>query len=178
MPVVSLLYQWFLVSFTFLLPSPVMKEGQKAQGLHPFYIAVTEINHNAKDKNLEVSCKMFAEDLEQILEKTNKSTLDITSDKDKAAFDRYIPDYIGKHLTLTVDGKTIKLSYIGFEQEKGSAFCYFEADNIASFKKLKITNTILHDFTDQQTNIVHVVQNGQRKSTKLEYPAKDAEFTF
>src|SRR5690242_4783382 len=80
--------------------------GRKTAALHPFYIAVTEINHNAKDKDLEISCKMFAEDLEQILEKNNKATLDITADKDKAAFDRYIPDYIGKHLNLTVDGKT------------------------------------------------------------------------
>src|SRR4051812_25875749 len=88
---------WFLVAFT----------GPRLPGVHPFYIAVTEINYNAKDKDLEISCKMFAEDLEQILEKNNKATLDITSDKDKARFDRYIPDYIGKHLDLIVDGKPV-----------------------------------------------------------------------
>ena len=37
--------------------------------LHPFYVSVTEINHNAADKTLEISCKMFTEDLEEILEK-------------------------------------------------------------------------------------------------------------
>src|SRR5438067_957342 len=61
---------------------------------HPFYISVTEINHNAKDKTIEISCKMFADDFEQILEKNYKTQLDIASDKDKASFDKLIPDYM------------------------------------------------------------------------------------
>jgi Domain of unknown function (DUF6702) len=36
---------------------------------HPLYISVTEINHNAKDRILEVSCKIFTNDLETVLEK-------------------------------------------------------------------------------------------------------------
>ena len=43
---------------------------------HPLYISVTEINHNSKDKILEVSCKIFTNDFETVLEKwpARKST--------------------------------------------------------------------------------------------------------
>jgi hypothetical protein len=145
---------------------------------HPFYIAVAEMNHNAKDKIIEVSCKMFADDFEQILEKNYNTQLDITQDKYKAAFDKYVPDYINKHLQVVVDGKAATLKYIGYEQEKGSAYCYFEIDNISSFKKISVTNSILFDFIDKQTNIIHVTENGTRKSSKLDFPEKNAEFSF
>lgn len=145
---------------------------------HPFYIAVTEINLNTADKTLEVSCKMFADDLEQTIEKNNHTQLDISSDKDKEKFDNYIPAYIKNHLSISIDGKAANLSYIGFEKEKESAYCYFEVENISSLKKIDITNSLLHDFTSDQVNIIHVMVNGKRQSTKLDYPNRNASFIF
>lgn len=146
--------------------------------LHPFYVSVTEINHNAGNKSLEISCKFFAEDLEQILEKNYKTQLDIAAAKDKAAFDKFIPDYVGKHFSLTVDGKAVALQYVGFEKEKESAYAYFEVDNISSVKNVSATNSLLHDFIDQQINIMHVTVGGKRQSTKLDYPETKAAFQF
>lgn len=146
--------------------------------LHPFYIAVTEINLNTSDKTLEVSCKMFADDLEQIIEKNNHAQLDISSDKDKANFDKYIPSYVKSHLGLAIDGKASNLSYIGFEKDKESAYCYFQVENISSLKKLDVFDSLLQDFTSDQINIIHVTVNGKRQSTKLDYPEKNASFSF
>ena len=145
---------------------------------HPFYIAVTEINLNTSDKTLEVSCKMFADDLEQIIEKNNHAQLDISSEKDKANFDKYLPVYVKGHLGLTVDGKPANLSYIGFEKERESAYCYFQVENISSLKKLDVFDSLLQDFTSEQINIIHVTVNGKRQSTKLDYPEKNASFSF
>ena len=145
---------------------------------HPFYVSVTEINHNAADKTLEISCKMFTEDLEEILEKNNKTILDITVEKDKSAFDKYIPDYVAKNLVISVDGKPVKLSYVGFEREKESVYSYFQIDNISSVKKIDISNSILYDFNENEINIMHVTINGNRKSTKVSFPEKSASLTW
>jgi hypothetical protein len=180
----TLIYKWLFISvlpFALWQGSKVQVYTQSGNGrvnFHPFYISVTEINHNAKDKIIEISCKMFAEDFEQILEKDYKTQLDISSGKDKANFDKLIPDYINKHLSLIVDGKPVKLSYVGYEKESESAYCYFQVDNIPAVKKLNITNSILHDFNDAQINIMHVVVNGKRQSTKLDYPNTTASFSF
>jgi hypothetical protein len=173
-PMVVIGYQWLLAFiFSFAAPAPA---AASRLAPHPFYIAVTEINHNPKDQTLEISCKMFADDLEQILEKNYKTQLDISLDKDKAAFDKYIPDYINHHLNIVVDGKAASLSYVGFEKEKESAFCYFQVDRVAAPKKLDITNSILHDFKEEQINIIHVTINGKRQSTKLDFPDTQATF--
>lgn len=170
-------YKWFLVpGFWFLINSPKVETASATK--HPFYISVTEINLNSRDKTLEVSCKMFADDLEQTINKNNKAELDISSQKDKAKFDVYIPAYIKSHLNVSVDGKSVNLSYIGFEKDKESLFCYLQAEHIASLKKIDITNSILQDFTSDQINIIHVTVNGKRQSTKLNYPDKNVSFSF
>lgn len=174
-PMAAILYKWFLLSCSWVFAG--MRPADAAH-LHPFYISVTEINHNAKDKTLEISCKMFAEDLEQTLEKNYKTQLDFSAEKDKAAFDKLINDYVSKHLSVAVDGRPVRLTYIGFEQEKESAYGYFQIDNVASLKKLDISNSILFDFTEEEINIVHAVVNGKRQSTKLNYPEKQASFQF
>ena len=176
----AVLYKWLLVT-GFCLPvekTEISKLNIQGVNIHPFYISVTEFNQNAKDNTLEISCKMFAEDLEQILEKNYKKQLDISLDKDKANFDKYIPDYVSKHLVLVIDGKAVKLSYVGYETERESAYCYFQIDGIATLKKIDITNSILQDFNQEQINIMHVVVNGIRKSLKLNYPEKNASFSF
>jgi len=174
-PMVSILFQWLLFAgFGWTTPA----QAKTFQAPHPFYIAVTEINHNAKDQTLEITCKMFADDLEQILEKKYKTQLDISLAKDRPAFDKYIPDYMAMHLSLAVDGKAVALSYVGFEQEKESAFCYFQVSHVPALKKLDIVNSILHDFKQEQINIIHVTVQGKRQSTKLEYPQTKAAFGF
>lgn len=179
----SFLHKWLLLLglsiavSSFNLP-PVHGKLPGNKAFHPFYISVTEISHNSKDKTLEVSCKMFADDFEQSLENNYKTVLDITDTKNKAALDKLIADYITKHLAIAADSKIAKLQYIGFEKEKESVYCYFQADNIASVKKLDIYNNILQDFTNDQINIIHVTVNGKRQSTKLDFPKKQAAFLF
>jgi hypothetical protein len=174
----AIFYKWFVVCCLWFVVGFSKSGSVTHASRHPFYVAVTEVNLNTADKTLEVSCKLFADDLEQIIEKNNRVELDISSDKDKAKFDSYIPAYIKNHLSVAVDGKTYPLSYIGFEKEKESAYCYFQVENISSLKKLDITNSLLHDFTVDQINIIHVMVNGKRQSTKLDYPSTHASFAF
>jgi len=145
---------------------------------HPFYVSVTEIKHNPKEQTLEVSCKMFSEDLEEILKKNYKTAIDLTSEKQQAQNEKMIQDYLVKHLTIQANGKTLKLNFIGFEKEAESVYCYFETEKVGAVKKLDVTDSILQDFSDKQINIIHVIVNSNRKSQKLDYPDKVASFNF
>ncbi|MDB5208524.1 MAG: hypothetical protein JWR72_3599 [Flavisolibacter sp.] len=172
-------YKWttlFLLPFVTL--GSVSKTSALAKAPHPFYVSVTEINQNSSAKTLEISCKFFTEDFEQAIEKAYKAQLDISLAKDKGSFDKFIPDYISKHLSLVVDGKQATLSYVGFEKEKESVYVYFEVSNISAVKNMSAVNSLLHDFINQQINIMHVTIGGKRQSTKLDYPQTKAAFGF
>ena len=174
----AILCKWFVVCSLWFVVNPLKVESPAKVEKHPFYISVTEVNQNAKDKILEVSCKMFTEDFELTINKDYKAQLDILAGKDKGSFDKFIPDYMNKHLSFLVDGKPVKMNYVGFEVDKESVFCYFQINDIASVKKIDAVNSILHDFNDGQINIMHVTVSGKRQSTKLDYPNTKASFNF
>lgn len=173
-------YKWLLFSFLYSLfsgsGSSVSSAEEKEK--HPFYVSVTEINHNSKEKSLEISCKIFADDMEATLQQNYKTQVDLSAEKQQAQVNGFIKDYIIKHLKLVADGKGIALQYIGFEKDSEAVYCYFEGVNVAAVKKLDVSNNILQDYTDKQINIVHVIVNGQRQSTKLDAAQVQASFSF
>jgi hypothetical protein len=151
---------------------------QSTNIFHPFYVSVTEINHNAKDKTLEISCKIFVDDMEEVLKKNYNKPVDLGNGKQQQQNDQFISDYIGKRFAMIIDGKAVKFTYIGFEKDKESVYCYFEVPNINGLKKVDLTNALLQDLNKEQINIMHVVINGNRKSYKLDYPKTQASFVF
>jgi hypothetical protein len=177
-------YRWFVVcSLWFLVFNPAVKKSfelrkSQKESFHPFYISVVEINHNASDKTLEISCKIFANDFETTLEKNYKSKVDLSNPKDKASTDKWINDYIKKHLSIKADNKEANFSYLGFEKEDEAIYSYFEVSNISSVKKIDVADSVLHDFSNQQINIIHCMVGGRRQSTKLDYPNTKAIFSW
>lgn len=145
---------------------------------HPFYVSVTEINHNAKTQSVEVSCRMFYDDLEHALEKDYKKPLDIVKPADKALLNRLIAEYVKKHLSIKADGKPLTLSYVGYEIQEDGAWAYFEVKGVPALKKIDIHDELLNTQHEEQINMLHVTVGGQRKSTKLDNPDTEASFSF
>ncbi|HMK27368.1 MAG TPA: DUF6702 family protein [Chitinophagaceae bacterium] len=183
----SFLNKWFfiLVMPLLLFNKRPISDNMEAKspfrgmgGLHPFHVSVVEINHNAADKTLEISCKIFTDDFEKVLEQNYKAKVDLINPSNKAAMDTLVKKYITSHLFLNADGKPVKLSYVGFERENEAVYGYVEADNIVSVKKIDITNKLMQDLFTDQVNLMHVIVGGNRKSTKLDYPATQASFSF
>lgn len=159
---VTKLYKWFLIlSLSFLISS---------FSFHPIFVSVTEIEHNAKEKTLEVSCKIFTDDFEKTLRKAYNTHVDLLLAKDKPAMDKLVNDYVQKHLKIMVDGKQIVLKYMGYEQIEEGIYSYYQADNISGVKKITVTDNILYEYKDEQINLLHITVNGNRKSTKLNNP--------
>ena len=170
------LFKWLLVLGSFWsgpagqAPSPAL--------LHPLFVSVTEINHNATDKTLEVSCKLFTDDFEKTLGSIYHKKVDLTTPANKAETDKEVAEYIRKRLVVTLDGKPITLEFVGFERENDAVWSYFQAAAPAAPKKIEIRNNILYEAYDKQINLMHVSVGGNRKSTKLNYPDTEAKFEF
>jgi hypothetical protein len=145
---------------------------------HPLYITVTEITHNAKDRILEVSCKVFTNDFETVLEKMSGGRVDLSAAATKAASDKLIDSYVQKHLRLKVDGKPVLLHFVGSDQENDGTWSYFQVNDVSSVKRIDAVDELLYDSFNQQINIMHVTVGGQRKSTRLDYPEANAVFEY
>jgi hypothetical protein len=145
---------------------------------HPLYITVTEIKQNVKDKILEISCKIFTNDFETVLEKLAGTRVDLATPKDKTASDKLIASYVERHLRLKVDGKPAQLHFVGSENEADGTWSYFQVNDVQAVKKIDASDDLLYDSFNQQINIMHVTVGGQRQSTRLDYPEANASFQF
>ncbi|WP_295767480.1 DUF6702 family protein [uncultured Mucilaginibacter sp.] len=145
---------------------------------HPFYVSVTEVNHNAKTQSVEISCRMFYDDLEHVLEKQNKVKLDIVKPPNKQLMNQLISQYVRKHLILKADGKLLVPDYIGYEIQEDGAWSYFEIKGISSVQKIEVFDDLLYSEHPEQINMLHVTVNGERKSTKLDNPKANVVFNF
>ncbi|CAN5898580.1 hypothetical protein BH11BAC4_BH11BAC4_26280 [soil metagenome] len=166
----SILYKWFFACSLILFCSSAT--------LHPIFVSVTEIEHNAKEKTLEISCKIFTDDFEKTLRQAYKTHIDLLKPADKDAMNKLVNDYVQKHLQVNVDGKTVQLKFIGYEQLEEGISSYYQADNITSVKNIMVTDNILYEYKAEQLNLIHVTVNGSRKSTKLSNPESKASFSF
>ena len=172
------LYKWLCGVFILLSFDYSGKTSSLVSGIHPLYVSVTEISHNAKDKTVEISCKIFTNDFETTLQKFAHRKVDLSDLKNKQTADKYISEYIQKNLKLKLDGRMVDLSFVGSEKETDATWSYFQINNIPKVKKIEMVNTILYDVFAQEINIIHVTIGGIRKSTKLSNPEANASFEF
>ena len=171
-------FKWLLIPFfTIPLLSMQNKVEIPTGGIHPFYMAVTEINYNKNDKVFEVTAKLFTDDFEKVLGDAYKTKVDLVN-PNRYEMDKLIKDYFKKHLMMIVDDKSIELKYLGFEQDPEAVYCFLEVERIEEIKKISIKNSLLHDLNEHQINIMHVIVDGKRKSVKLDFPDKVANFKF
>lgn len=146
--------------------------------LHPFYVSVTEIEQNPETMVLQVSSRIFFDDLERALNRAYKIKTNILKPTDRKQTDAMIAAYVVTHLKIKVNGEPVVLKYLGYEIEEEAAWCYFETVKTAPVKKLEIRNDILFEQHESQINMMHVTIGGKRKSTKLDNPAATASFSF
>lgn len=178
--------KWLLVAIAAVVPFGndgfrVSGHGSPAgfgSGLHPFHVSVIEIEHNPAEKTLEISCKIFTDDFEKILAKNYKTKVDLINPPDKNAMDSLVKRYLFSHLSVRANGKPVALTYIGFENDKEAVYGYIEGANVTAPGSVQVTTNIMFDQFDDQMNIIHVKSGGERKSTKLNYPDKEAVISF
>lgn len=147
--------------------------------VHPFYVSVTEINHNSTEKTLEISIRTFTDDLENTLRELNPGKkVDLMKPAANGAMDSLVKKYILQKLSISVNGNSRHMDYIGFQRVEESIWTYFEIAGVAQVKSLKVQNSILYEYKPEQINMVHVINGTQRQSRKLDNPVADWEFKF
>jgi len=147
--------------------------------LHPLYVSLTDIHHNPKEKIVEVSVRIFTDDLEAVLRTTTKEIVNLSGDKHSPAMDSLVKKYIQKNIGFTINGKPCQLKYVGFEEQSESIWTYLEINGVETIKNVQLVNTILYDYKKaEQINMVNCVANGLVLNTKISYPSNRATFNF
>lgn len=184
MQTVALSFGWIVWSFLSLLPvgfsaNSVMARGEEGKKAHPFHVSVTEVNHNQQEATLEMQCKLFTDDFEAAIGKLYNRKVDLINTSLHGSMDSLVRRYVLTHLRLTINGKILAPSYLGFEQEKEAVYVYVEYPTTpANIQEVAIFNNLLYDYYTDQINIIHFKSGDKRKSVKLDYPDATIQFSL
>ncbi|MFZ4798601.1 MAG: DUF6702 family protein [Bacteroidia bacterium] len=141
---------------------------------HKYYFSLTEIKANTFKKTITVSSKLFIDDFEIALQKVNNRKFDLSKSAENKAVQNAVFNYINNHLQIYLDGKLITLTLLGFEADNDVVWVYLESKlNQKEYKNTKIINSILYDYSTEQTNLIQFKWNNKNYSEKLSYPNKE-----
>ena len=136
--------------------------------IHAIHVSVSEISYSEKDKALQITSRIFIDDLElAIRSKLNTPELDILHPNNGQTTDQLVSAYLTDHLKFKLDNKPVKIKYLGSEIEDVALICYIEIEGVKKFKMLEVLNTVIQEIHNDQSNLVHITYKGPVKSFRL-----------
>ena len=159
-----------------IFPSEIVK--------HDFYVSITSIRHNLEKENLFIRIKLFASDIEQSFLHEKENVLGIRENSKNEKVKKNLENYIFSKFSIKINGKSIDISSIKliFETskriEEDLIICELEAFDISNINSIKVSNSILTERFDSQTNIVFIIANGMRETLNLDRRISHGEITY
>lgn len=134
---------------------------------HKFYVSMTDIHYNAKKQSLEISVKVFTDDLETAIQSSEDDKLWIGDKKEAPQVDSLIETYFRKKFQVSVNGEAAKFDFLGKESETDVVWCYLEIKDVAKLESLDVSNRVFMHLFDEQKNLVHIYAGDAEESLLL-----------
>lgn len=141
--------------------------GLGSWGMHKFYVSLTEVKYNTDSERIEVSIRIFPDDLDQALLNREGIHTQLATELESPEADSLLELYLLDHFSLEVNDQLVKLEYLGKEPEADALWCYLESDRIEEPLDYLVYNSILTQTFMDQVNIVQVYQQKWNKGLML-----------
>lgn len=134
---------------------------------HEFHISNMECNVNTDEATIEITLRIFIDDLEAALLERGHGELKLCTTKEDSLSNNYVIDYLQDKLKLTVNNhQLLEYSFIGKEasEDLTAVWIYLGVEQIEEIQVISIYNDILMELFDDQKNIIAVKKNSKRKA--------------
>lgn len=131
---------------------------------HKFYVGVFQIDYFKEKKAVQITARLFIDDLEKALHKKHNKHFYITTKDEVAEANSYIAMYLQDKLKIKINNKIQTIQFLIKEQEDNIVICYLKINFKDNIKDLEITNNVLSDIFNEQQNLLHLNINGNKKT--------------
>jgi hypothetical protein len=144
--------------------------------LHPVHVSYTSVDIAAETGEISMVCKFFTDDLKLLFYHFYERELPFDPGKDLTSDEA---DLISRHLLGSFalkeqDDKAVNFNFVKKEQNEESIWLYFRGkfdqqmpDTIA------LTNTLLLDLFEDQTNLLILTTGGDEKGVRFDYRTRE-----
>ncbi|MEO8238001.1 MAG: DUF6702 family protein [Flavobacterium sp.] len=136
-----------------------------AFAFHKFYMGVFQVNYAAEKKMIQITSRIFIDDLNNGIEKKYRKKSFIGTEKETQEDVDLLKKYLSENFAIKVNGQQKTITFLSKEVESNDVLvCYSRITAIEKFKTLEITNTVLTEWNAEQQNITHISVFGTKKS--------------
>ena len=152
----------------FLLFLVVLFVSLSSFGVHKFYVSIYQINYVPEKKMLQITSRIFMDDLNYVLEKNFKRKVSIGEPMENEEDVLMMKKYIENNFSIKINGKPKQINFLSKEIDNNVVVCYFNVKDISKISSIEIQNKILLDLNSDQQNIIQTHINGKKKSLMFE----------
>ena len=135
--------------------------------IHKFYVSMYQVNYNVNAKRIEITTRIFIDDINTALEKKYHKKILLGSKQETPEDELALKKYISEKCTIKVNGVIKPMVYLSKELEDNTLICYLKINNIPKISKLEIENTALTEVFENQQNIIQSTIYKEKNSALL-----------
>lgn len=136
--------------------------------MHDFHVSVIDLEHDTEAQRLEISQRIFIDDMEQaLIQYDTEHQYNIVATEDFTELNPLIEKYLLERFSIYVNDKKEELNYLGSKVEGDVLMCFIEVPKVKKMKSLRVQNMVLFEMFSDQINLVHITSESGRKSLKL-----------
>lgn len=134
---------------------------------HKFYVSVTQIDYVPSKKRVEITSRIFIDDLEKGLNKRFNKKVNLTSTKELPEAEELIKSYLKEKIKISINKKPQNIEFLAREVEGDVLILYTKIAFSKKINTFEIYNSLLTEVYADQQNIVHTNINSNKKSILL-----------
>lgn len=135
---------------------------------HPLHMSVSELVLNPKSGSIEISHRIFLDDLEAALQERYGKPIDLMKPSDQPLAQKLVGDYLQQHFRLQLNGKAVQPRYLGFEVEEEAIWAYMEVPKVGKVSSINVQNTLFFKRFADQVNLVNITIGSKLQSMRLQ----------
>ncbi len=134
---------------------------------HRFYTAIFQINYVQPKKMVQITTRIFVDDLNNALKNQFHKNTYLGTDKESAQDIELMKKYFADKFKLSINGKFHAMNYLSKDIEDDVVVCYLNIKDISKLNTLEIENSVIVEIHPEQQNIIQFNDNGNKKSLLL-----------
>ncbi|MBX9889540.1 MAG: hypothetical protein K2Y30_16600 [Flavobacteriaceae bacterium] len=137
-----------------------------AFSVHKFYMGIFQVNYAPQKKMLEITSRIFIDDLNKALEKKYKrKAFHIGTEGETPEEVGLFKKYLAENFTIKINGQTKPIIFLSMETAEDDVLvCYSKSIDVSKISTIEIHNSILIDWSSEQQNITHITAFGTKNS--------------
>lgn len=145
---------------------------------HKFYVSVNQIFFNTDKNRIEITNRIFIDDLNASLRLIQNDNFEIEDMTEYSDSYKVFYNYYQSNFNIKINNKECLILIKSFEIENDVFVIYALIDKVSKIKSFELENNLLFELYPSQQHINHIDINNSKKSTLLDNQSRKTLLKF